>query len=47
MPTEMDFEAHKKLAQERLVDKTDIFCAPVKKENLKAFANTKNVKKVS
>jgi hypothetical protein len=47
MPTEMDLEARKKLAQERLVDKTVSFYAPVKKENLKTFANTKKVKKVT
>ena len=38
-------EAHKKLAQERLVDKTVSFYAPLKKQNWKTFADTKKVKK--
>jgi uncharacterized protein YaaW (UPF0174 family) len=40
-------EAHKKLAQERLVDKIVIFNAPLKKQNLKTFADTKKFKKVN
>jgi hypothetical protein len=40
-------EAHKKLAQERLVDKTVSFDGPLKKQNLKTFADTSKDKKVT
>jgi hypothetical protein len=36
-------EAHKKLAQERLVDKTVSFYAPLKKHNLKNLCRYKEI----
>ena len=39
MSDEIGKKAHKQLVQDRLIDKTVRFHAPVKKQNLKTFAN--------
>ena len=42
MSDEIGKKAHKQFVQDRLIDKTVRFHAPVKKQNLKTFANQAN-----